>query len=165
MPRPGIVKHLDDQCFGCQYCTMACPYDVPKYHAAKGIVRKCDMCSTRLAAGEAPACVQACPHQAISIRLVDVQEVIEDAEATNFLPAAPDPQITYPTTTYQTRRVFPRNMLPVDYFQVSPQHPHWPLVVMLVLTQLSVGAFAVGLVMDAVLDDKRDAPRCDAYRV
>ncbi len=154
----GIVKHLDDQCFGCQYCTMACPYDVPKYHAAKGIVRKCDMCSTRLAADEAPACVQACPHQAISIRLVDVQEVVEDAEATNFLPAAPDPQITYPTTTYRTRRVFPRNMLPVDYFQVSPQHPHWPLVVMLVLTQLSVGAFAAAMVLDAVFKAESTAP-------
>ncbi len=44
-PLTGIVKHLDDQCFGCQYCTLACPYDVPKYHAGKGIIRKCDMCS------------------------------------------------------------------------------------------------------------------------
>ena len=24
-PVTGIVKHLDDQCFGCQYCTLACP--------------------------------------------------------------------------------------------------------------------------------------------
>lgn len=144
-PLTGIVKHLDDQCFGCQYCTLACPYDVPKYHAGKGIVRKCDMCSTRLAAGEAPACVQACPNEAISIRVVNVQEVIEDAEAATFLPAAPDSQITYPTTTFKTSRVFPRNMLPADYFQVSRQHPHLPLVVMLVLTQLSVGAFGWGV--------------------
>ncbi len=34
-PVTGIVKHLDDQCFGCQYCTLACPYDVPKYHARR----------------------------------------------------------------------------------------------------------------------------------
>ncbi|MEZ6126844.1 MAG: 4Fe-4S dicluster domain-containing protein [Planctomycetaceae bacterium] len=39
-PVTGIVRHLDDQCFGCQYCTLACPYDVPKYHSGKGIVRK-----------------------------------------------------------------------------------------------------------------------------
>ncbi|MBL9123701.1 MAG: dimethyl sulfoxide reductase anchor subunit [Planctomycetaceae bacterium] len=144
-PLTGIVKHLDDQCFGCQYCTLACPYDVPKYHSDKGIVRKCDMCSTRLTAGEAPACVQACPTQAIAIRVVSVEQVLEDAEAALFLPAAPDPQITYPTTTYKTQRVLPRNMLPADYFQVSRQHPHWPLVIMLVLTQLSVGAFACGI--------------------
>jgi formate dehydrogenase iron-sulfur subunit len=110
------------------------------------------MCSSRLAVGEAPACVQACPHQAISIKAVDVRQVIEDAEAANFLPAAPDPHITFPTTTYKTRRSFPRNLLPADYFRVDKQHTHWPLVVMLVLTQLSVGAFVVGLILDSVLE-------------
>ena len=151
-PLTGIVKHLDDQCFGCQYCTLACPYDVPKYHAAKGIVRKCDMCASRLAVGEAPACVQACPNQAISIKVIEVRQMIEDTEAANFLPAAPDPQITLPTTTYKTKRPFPRNFLPADYFRVDRQHTHWPLVVMLVLTQLSVGAFIVGQILDAALD-------------
>lgn len=145
----GIVKHLDDQCFGCQYCTLACPYNVPKYHADKGIVRKCDMCSSRLAKGEAPACVQACPHEAIAIQIVTVQKVVEDSEAANFLPAAPEPYLTLPTTTYKTKRAFPRNMLPADYYSISPEHPHLPLIVMLVLTQLSVGAFTIGYVLDA----------------
>jgi Fe-S-cluster-containing dehydrogenase component/DMSO reductase anchor subunit len=154
----GIVKHLDDQCFGCQYCTLACPYDVPKYHASKGIVRKCDMCSSRLAVGEAPACVQACPHQAIAIRTVDVHQMIEDAEAAVFLPAAPDMHITLPTTTYKTKRAFPRNLLPADYFQVVKQHTHWPLVVMLVLTQLSVGAFTVGVLLDELLEVRLITP-------
>ncbi len=153
-PVTGIVKHLDDQCFGCQYCTLACPYDVPKYHSGKGIVRKCDMCSDRLADGEAPACVQACPHEAISISVVDVQQVIDDSEADNFLPAAPEPHITLPTTRYKTSRVFPRNMLPADYHGTNPQHPHWPLIVMLVLTQLSVGAFVVESVLESRLDER-----------
>lgn len=152
-PTTGIVKHLDDQCFGCQYCTMACPYDVPKYHSGKGIVRKCDMCSSRLKVGEPPACVQACPHEAIAIRVVSREQVREDAEAALFLPTAPDPQITLPTTTYKTRRPFPRNLLPADYFRVNSQHAHWPLVVMLVLTQLSVGAFFVNLVFGGLLGD------------
>jgi Fe-S-cluster-containing dehydrogenase component/DMSO reductase anchor subunit len=153
----GIVKHLDDQCFGCQYCTLACPYEAPKYHAAKGIVRKCDMCSSRLAAGEAPACVQSCPHEAISIRVVNKEHVREDAEATNFLPAAPDQQITLPTTTYKTTKSFPRNLLPADYYRVGPQHAHVPLAFMLVLTQLSVGAFIVGLVLNLVLPAEQAA--------
>lgn len=150
--RTGIVRHLDDQCFGCQYCTLACPYGVPKYHSGKGIVRKCDMCSNRLASGEAPACVQACPHEAIAIRVVSIQRVIEDSEADNFLPAAPEPSLTRPTTTYKTSRVFPRNMLPADYYSLSPEHPHWPLIIMLVLTQLSVGAFVTGLVLEGAMD-------------
>lgn len=147
-PVTGIVRHLDDQCFGCQYCTLACPYDVPKYHSGKGIVRKCDMCSSRLSNGEAPACVQSCPHEAIAIRIVDVATVIENAEVDDFLPGAPEPHLTYPTTTYKSRRVFPRNLLPADYYSISPQHPHWPLVLMLVLTQLSVGAFATGCLIE-----------------
>ena len=151
-PVTGIVKHLDDQCFGCQYCTMACPYEVPRYLPGKGIVRKCDMCSSRLAIGEPPACVRSCPHQAIAIRVVDHEQIIDDAETSAFLPAAPDPQITLPTTTYKSSRPFPRNLLPADYFRVNRRHAHWPLVVMLVLTQLSVGAFFVGLVLERSCD-------------
>lgn len=156
-PVTGIVKHLDDQCFGCQYCTLACPYDVPRYHAGKGIVRKCDMCSDRLLHGEAPACVQACPHEAIAIRIVDREQVVEDSEADIFLPAAPEPHLTYPTTTYRTKRVFPRNLLPADYHTVATQHPHWPLIIMLVLTQLSVGAFLCGVALAEVLPSKQSA--------
>ena len=140
-PVTGIVRHLDDQCFGCQYCTLACPYDVPKYHAEKGIVRKCDMCSDRLAVGEAPACVQACPHEAIRIRTVATQQVIDDCESQQFLPGAPEPQFTLPTTLYKTARVFPRNLIPADYHTPKREHAHWSLIWMLVLTQLSVGAF------------------------
>jgi Fe-S-cluster-containing dehydrogenase component/DMSO reductase anchor subunit len=150
-PITGIVKHLDDQCFGCQYCTLACPYDVPKYHSQKGIVRKCDMCSQRLTDGEAPACVQACPHQAISIDIVNKEQVLADSEINTFLPAAPDPQHTYPTTTYKSRKPFPRNTLPADYYSARPQHAHLPLVIMLVLTQLSVGAFFTGSVLEYFL--------------
>ncbi|HKO49751.1 MAG TPA: DmsC/YnfH family molybdoenzyme membrane anchor subunit [Polyangiaceae bacterium] len=142
-PVTGIVRHLDDQCIGCQYCTLTCPYEVPQYSKSRGIVRKCDMCSDRLAEGEAPACVQACPNEAISIRIVDTARVLEEAQGDTFLPGAPSPGITVPTTSYVTKRVFPRNMLPADFYTVRPGHQHFPLVVMLVLTQLSVGAFSV----------------------
>src|SRR6266446_5809635 len=68
----GIVRHLDDQCIGCQYCVLKCPYDVPKYSKKRGIVRKCDMCFNRLARDEAPACTQACPSGAITIQIVSI---------------------------------------------------------------------------------------------
>jgi Fe-S-cluster-containing dehydrogenase component/DMSO reductase anchor subunit len=143
----GIVHHLDDQCIGCQYCILTCPYEVPQYSAKKGIVRKCDMCAGRLSEGEAPACVQACPNEAIAIGIVDNTAVVEDAQGDAFLPGVPSPGITVPTTHYKTQDVFPRNMLPADFYAVRPGHQHMPLVVMLVLTQLSVGAFCVSLML------------------
>ncbi len=152
-PVTGIVKHLDDQCIGCQYCILKCPYDVPKYNKKKGIVRKCDMCSDRLGAGEAPACVQACPTTAIRIVVVDQQQVVEDCEANLFLPGAPDPDYTLPTTVYKTDRALPRNLLAADHYAVTPGHGHLALVVMLVLTQMSVGTFVADLVLDSLVDD------------
>jgi formate dehydrogenase iron-sulfur subunit len=143
-PITGIVSHLDDQCIGCQYCTFTCPYEVPQYNAKRGIVRKCDMCSGRLAAGEPPACVQACPTEAIAIRVIDHQQALDDAQGDAFLPGTPSPAITIPTTIYRTALPPPRNLLPADFYAVRPSHNHLPLVVMLVLTQLSVGAFVVG---------------------
>lgn len=143
-PQTGIVRHLDDQCIGCQYCVFMCPYDVPQYSPSRGIVRKCDMCQDRLAEGEAPACVQSCPNQAIRIRTVDKQEVVESSKADGFLPAAPEPGITLPTTVYRSKTPLPDNVLPADYYSAKRQHSHLPLIVMLVLTQLSVGAFVVG---------------------
>jgi formate dehydrogenase iron-sulfur subunit len=142
-PATGIVRHLDDQCIGCQYCVLTCPYEVPQFNSKRGIVRKCDMCSDRLAAREAPACVQSCPNTAITIQIVDKTRALEDAQGGAFLPGAPSPAITVPTTEYVTKRAFPRNLLPADFHQVRAGHPHLPLVFMLVLTQLSVGAFAV----------------------
>ena len=138
-PVTGIVKHLDDQCFGCQYCILACPYEVPKYHPGKGIVRKCDMCQTRLSAGEAPACVQACPHEAIRITVVSTTEARTRAVRGEFLPVSPHPQHTIPTTRYHTTRTFPEDLQSADDHREHPEHTHWPLIVMLVISQVSVG--------------------------
>jgi DMSO reductase anchor subunit/ferredoxin len=150
-PVTGIVEHLDDQCIGCQYCTFTCPYEVPQYNAQRGIVRKCDMCSGRLAVGEAPACVQACPNEAIAITVIETRQALEDAQGDAFLPGAPSPAITIPTTVYKTERALPRNLLPADFYRVAPSHHHAPLVVMLVLTQLSVGAFVVDAIASRAL--------------
>jgi Fe-S-cluster-containing dehydrogenase component/DMSO reductase anchor subunit len=147
-PVTGIVRHLDDQCFGCQYCTLACPYDVPRYYPAKGIVRKCDMCSDRLRAGEAPACVQACPHEAIRIRVVSRAEVTARAIAAEFLPTAFDPNYTRPTTRFRSSR--PHDLAALraaDADRIVPELAHSPLVVMLVFTQLAVGGFLVELIL------------------
>jgi Fe-S-cluster-containing dehydrogenase component/DMSO reductase anchor subunit len=139
----GIVRHLDDQCIGCQYCTLKCPYGVPKYSDRLGIVRKCDMCHDRLAVGEAPACVQACPHEAITIRLVDIAEVSAAAQpGTEMIAGAFDSSYTKPTTTYTSRKPRPANAHAADAHQLRLEHAHWPLLAMLVLTQMATGLFA-----------------------
>jgi Fe-S-cluster-containing dehydrogenase component/DMSO reductase anchor subunit len=148
-PVTGIVRHLDDQCIGCQYCVMMCPYEVPKYSEARGIVRKCDMCSQRLVAGEAPACVQACPTAAIRISIVESKSLVVDfreaVTQNSFLPSSPDPAITVPTTRFVSREPLPADLAPSDASTVREQPAHWPLVWMLVLTQLGVGASAAAL--------------------
>ncbi len=162
-PKTGIVTHLDDQCIGCQYCVLKCPYDVPKYSSRLGIVRKCDMCSSRLASGEAPACVQACPNEAIRITVVEQREVAEQytlsrtsvdqfsvlnsqfsiSNPNSFLPGSPAPTITIPTTRYTSAKPLHESLRPADADELKPQCAHTPLSFMLVLSQLSVGTFVV----------------------
>ncbi|WP_397385757.1 4Fe-4S dicluster domain-containing protein, partial [Prosthecobacter sp.] len=92
----GIVRHLDDQCIGCSYCILKCPYEVPKFNLKRGIVRKCDMCQGRLAEGEAPPCVQSCPNEAIKIKVVKLDAVPDRG---SIITGAFDSSYTRPTTT------------------------------------------------------------------
>ncbi len=146
-PATGVVIHSADACIGCQYCTWNCSYGVPQYNPERGVVGKCDMCHNRLADGMAPACVQACPEGAIAIEIVVVAEWRRDYLSANApgLPSADDSIST-------TRITLPENLAPdtgrVDTQRIVPENPHWPLVFMLVLTQLSAGAFATLWILD-----------------
>jgi DMSO reductase iron-sulfur subunit len=142
-PVTGVVIHSAEACIGCQYCTWNCSYGVPQYNPERGVVGKCDMCHNRLSDDMAPACVAACPEGAIAIEIVNIAEWRRDYLSANApgLPSADDSIST-------TRVTLPENLVPdlgrVDTNRVEPEHPHWPLVIMLVLTQLCVGAF-IGL--------------------
>lgn len=61
----GIVDFNRSVCIGCKGCIAACPYDAiyidPETHSAE----KCNFCSHRIDSGLQPACVSACPTQAI----------------------------------------------------------------------------------------------------
>ena len=146
-PVTGVVAHLDESCIGCRYCTMTCPYEVPRYNSARGIVRKCDLCTDRLEAGEAPACVQACPNGAISVDVVEVVAARAASDGT-LVAGAPPSRITVPTTTYRSART-PAPPQPAGA-PSGPGQAHPPLAVMLVLTQLAVGTSVVGLAVAAL---------------
>lgn len=77
----GPVVYHEDRCIGCRYCMQACPFSVPKYEWSRALplVRKCDMCADRLAAGMKTACSQACPTGATTFGERD--GLIEEARA------------------------------------------------------------------------------------
>jgi len=91
--------------------------------------------------------VQACPNEAIRITIVDKDRIARERKKTNFLPGAPDSGYTLPTTQYHTGKDLPRNMSPGDLYKIKPEPPHLPLVIMLALTQLSVGGFLTAIAL------------------
>ena len=65
--KEGPVVYDATKCIGCRYCMLACPFHIPRYEWDKTLplVRKCDMCIDRLRQGQQPACVEACPNNAL----------------------------------------------------------------------------------------------------
>lgn len=63
----GPVIWRSSKCMGCRYCMVSCPFDVPKfeYHSWNPRIQKCTMCWHRTGQGGKPACVEACPTDAL----------------------------------------------------------------------------------------------------
>jgi formate dehydrogenase iron-sulfur subunit len=137
----GLVRHSADACIGCQYCTWNCSYGVPQYNPERGVVGKCDMCHGRLSMGQSPACVNACPEGAIAIEIVNVADWRASIAAFDAPAGTPVADGSLSTTRVTLPASLPPDARPRDLTHVAPEHPHWPLVIMTVLTQLSVGAF------------------------
>jgi formate dehydrogenase iron-sulfur subunit len=64
----GPVIWRESKCMGCRYCMVSCPFNIPKfeYDSANPKIQKCIFCYELLAKGEAPACVQSCPVDALT---------------------------------------------------------------------------------------------------
>lgn len=73
----------------------ACPYDIPRFHSAAGIMAKCTMCMDRVKEGIPPACMKTCPTGAMNFgdrkamldlanqRLAEVKGKFKDASLAN----------------------------------------------------------------------------------
>ena len=64
-PATGAVLIEADSCMGCRYCSWVCPYDAPQFNPVAGVMEKCTFCVHRQDEGLAPACVTACPVNAL----------------------------------------------------------------------------------------------------
>jgi DMSO reductase anchor subunit/ferredoxin len=135
----GIVAHQADECIGCQYCTWNCPYSVPAFQPDRRIVTKCDMCLPRLEAGQEPACVDACPTFAITVEKVNVEQWRADHSAADA-PNLPSSDLTVSTTRISLPDDVPLETYSGSDWALRPEHPHWPLVWLTLLTQSAVGA-------------------------
>ena len=149
-PVTGIVIHSAEACIGCQYCVWNCPYSVPQFNPERGVVGKCDMCRGRLEDGLEPACVNACPENAIEIEIVNMAAWRADyaeADSPGMPPAA--------QTISTTRITLPNNakgwLERVDTGQIRPEHAHASLVVMTTAVQATFGTLAA-LVLAHALD-------------
>jgi DMSO reductase iron-sulfur subunit len=138
-PVTGIVLHSADACIGCQYCVWNCPYSVPQFNAARGVVGKCDMCHGRLTDGLEPACVNACPEAAIEIEIVNIADWRENYIAAES-PGMPDANITISTTRITLPKSSPTVLEKVDNYHIRPEHAHFSLVFMTTLIQAVAGA-------------------------
>ncbi len=73
----GAVLIDRERCIGCRYCSWVCPYQAPQYDPATGVMEKCTFCEHRLGSDRAPACVTACPTDALRFDRDDDPGVIE----------------------------------------------------------------------------------------
>ncbi len=67
-PETGIVHYNKDNCIGCRYCQIACPFNIPKFQWDRAVpqIVKCDFCrDTNLKEKGIPACAEVCPAGAI----------------------------------------------------------------------------------------------------
>ncbi|MCS4541887.1 MAG: 4Fe-4S dicluster domain-containing protein [Euryarchaeota archaeon] len=71
-------------CIGCQYCVVACPYEVPQFDPVHNVTRKCSGCYDLVEKGLEPACVQQCPWNALHFKKRDeIVKMAEDIAARN----------------------------------------------------------------------------------
>ena len=88
----GISRIDSDICLGGSKCRKVCPWQIPQRQtgtglyldfmpsmAGNGVMYKCDRCYNRLADGELPACIEACPEDVQTIGPRD--EIIKKAHA------------------------------------------------------------------------------------
>jgi Fe-S-cluster-containing dehydrogenase component/DMSO reductase anchor subunit len=145
----GRITLHDDRCMGCRYCSWACPFEAPLFDEDTRTMGKCTLCPQRTETGLQPACVEACPTEALTLAPLDDAGRMTDVAGfpvTDALPAirfAPQRRGAEPPETTWT---LDQDVL--DAFDAARKpHPtagdlshEWPLLVFTLAAAVLVAA-------------------------
>lgn len=147
----GIVLLDSTRCVGCGYCNWACPYAVPQYDPAQGVMGKCNFCFDALDAGQQPSCTAACP-----LRVLEVVKVEDISSPCALLPLWDLPGGQHPFPLPEFSRTQPHMLLrphPATHNNLAKRvanreelrppasKSELPLVFFTLLAQAAVGVF------------------------
>jgi formate dehydrogenase iron-sulfur subunit len=156
----AVVKRVatdPKKCVGCNYCRVACPFDVPGYNQKKRGIYRCTMCLDRVSNAtpgyDQPACVKACAPGTLSFG--NRAELIAKAElkvAALKKAGFTDAQVYGKTQVKGTRYLYILTSSPADYnLPVDPSIPA-SVQVWKTLSKPYCGLAAVGLVAALVVN-------------
>ena len=104
----GVVAVNEDRCQGCFMCAMVCSFGAISAHPTLRVAIKCDQCTERQASGQEPACVGACPTQALQFGdeedLAKKKRLSAAARIAHAVGATPTPPSSTPLDTLRTLR-------------------------------------------------------------
>ncbi len=146
-PETGAVLVDPDRCMGCRYCSWVCPYGAPQFNAQIGIMEKCTFCQHRQEEGRVPACVEACPVDALRFEpMVQAEPIVR--------PGFPDTGLEPSARIVGDRRGDPPEMVvtaspeprPSPAIDFSGLRSEWPLWFFTTVATWLVAWFAAGTV-------------------
>lgn len=145
----GAIILDSNVCMGCGYCAWACPYDAPQLNPSTGVMEKCTFCNHKMKHGALPACVEACPTNAL--RVEEINSPSPPSDVPGFPNQGLKPKIRfletrYTHTSFQERSGTTQSLveppIPVPTPKVVLRH-EWPLFV---FTSVAIGVVSLSIV-------------------
>jgi len=160
----GPVIYHADKCIGCRYCQYACPFGIPRYEWEEmlGLIRKCTFCADRQSEGLEPACVKACPTDAL---LLGERETLI-TEAKRRIAARPQKYVNH---VYGENEVggtswlyiSPVHFEKLGFPKLGEEHPTLTSEAVLNATPVTIIAVAAALTGLYKLTQRRDAIKAE----
>ena len=141
----GPVVWDEKKCIGCRYCMIACPFNIPtfEWYSMNPDIRKCTLCSDRIANGQEPACSKSCPTKAITFG--NREELLKTAK--KRLKMEPDKyyQHIYGENEAGGTCILNISSIPLERFGYPKNLPKTPLINTTATALKSIPGIVIGL--------------------